>query len=190
MELTFVVLLLALVSISTSYAAWYDTITITGTVNTGEWLCEETAWARMYNDPDDTTYDFLGSNWATYIKCIPDETIQTFYLYADQEYRAGVLNVSKDDDYLYVEYDLDDGIAMSETHLHIATSVESIPQNSGGPIPGQFGYGTDHDPEVDGYLYTIPWDDSWDCPPEDLYIAAHAVVWGSFGDCLPCNFDC
>jgi len=186
--LTFVVLLLALVSISTSYAAWYDTITITGTVNTGEWMCEETAWARMVDDPDDTTYDFPGNNWATYIIHQPTCNPETFYLYAGQHYRAGVLYVWRDNDYLYVEYDLDDGVVMSETHLHIGLSLNDFPKQGVNPPPGLFDYGTDHDPKVDGYLYTIPWDDDWDCP--DLYIAAHAVVWGGFGDCLPCNFDC
>jgi hypothetical protein len=190
---TFVILLLSLASISYSQAAWYDTITITGTVTTGEWRCEETAWARMVDDPENFEYEFLGSNWATYIIVYQPietiETLETFYLYAGQEYRAGELDVWRDDDYLYVQYILDDGVTMSETHLHINTSLDGIPQNNGNPIPGQFEYKEDHNPSVNGYLYTIPWDDEfWD--GQDLYIAAHAVVWSGFGDCLPCNFDC
>ena len=187
---TFVILLLSLASISYSHAAWYDTITITGTVTTGEWWCEETAWARMVDDPEITDHDFPGSNWATYIIVDQPTTEQsTFYLYAGQIYRAGELYVWKDDGYLYVEYDLDDGVTMSETHLHIALSLDGIPQQNGNPSPGQFEYKEDdHDPQIDGYVYTIPWDVAWD--DVELYIAAHAVVWGGFGDCLPCNFDC
>lgn len=184
---TFVILLLLLASISISYAAWTDTITITGTVTTGEWICEETAWTRMYDLPDDSTYDFPGANWATYVIHQPTCNPETFYLYAGQYYRAGELDVWKADGYLYVQYDLDDGVVMSETHLHIATSLDDFPNEGNNPPPGLLDYGEDHDPEVDGYLYTIPWDESWNC--QDLYIAAHAVVWGGFGDCLPCNCE-
>ena len=187
-SLLFIILLLSLASISYSYAAWYDTIYIDGTVNTGEWLCEETAWARMYNDPEDFTYEFPGDNWATYIIHKPTCDPETFYLYADQHYRAGELYVWRDANHLYVEYDLDDGITMSETHLHIAKKLCCIPQKNGNPIPGQFDYKAEHDPEVNSYLYTIPWNPCWTC--KTLYIAAHAVVWGSFGDCIPCPCEC
>jgi len=185
---TFVILLLVLASVSYSYAAWYDTITVTGTVTTGEWLCEETAWARMLDLPNDFTYEFPGDNWATYVIHKPTCDPEIFYLYAGQHYRAGVLYVWKADNYLYVEYDLDDGITMSESHLHIATSLDDFPKEGNNPPPGLFDYGINHDPPVNGHMYMIPWDDDWNC--QDLLIAAHAVVWGSFGDCLPCNCDC
>ena len=184
-------LLLSLASIGYSYAAWYDTITITGTVTTGEWGCygEETAWARMFDDPDDTAYDFPGANWATYVIHQPTEKHKTFYLYAGQHYRAGELYVWKDADYLYVEYDLDATNEISETHLHIATCLGEFPKEGNNPPPGQFDYKESHDPKVDGYLYAIPWDESWNC--QELFIGAHAVVWGDFGeDCLPCPCNC
>jgi len=166
--LLFTVLLILLASVSISYSAWTDTITIYGTINTGNWE-EETAWARMNDDPDDFTYNFTGSNWATYI--IYNETQETFYLYAGQYHRSGELHVWKDNGYLYVKYILDDD--MSESHLHINTSLECIPQNSGGPIPGQFDYKKNHD-HVTEYTYTISWNQSWN--NRDLFIAAHAVV--------------
>ena len=156
-----------------SYGAWTDIITINGTITTGEGE-EETAWARMYDDPEDSTYDFPGANWATYIIHQPTEEPATFYLYAGQHYRVGELHVSKDNDYLYVEYDLD--VAMSESHLHVATSLEGIPQANGNPIPGQFDHKNDHDPQVTEYTYMIPWDQSWN-GVDLFYIAAHAVVW-------------
>ena len=181
--LLFVIILFSLASISMSYAHWTDTINITVTVNTGEWLCEETAWARMVDDPEITDYDFPGSNWATYIIHQPTVDEAIFYLYAAQHYHAGELYVWKADGYLYVEYILDDGVTMSESHLHVNTSLNGIPQNNGNPTPGQFDYKEDHDPRVTEYTYEIPWDDAWDCL--DLYIAAHAVVstWGYCGEC-------
>ena len=177
--LLFVIILLSLAGISMSYAAWTDTITIEGTVTTGTWIVNESAWARMNDNPGDFIHPFPGSNWATYIKCIPDETIQTFYLYADQEYRVGELYVSKDSSYLYVEYYLDDGYDMSVSHLHVATSLDGIPQTpSGNPKIGNFEYNGEHDPRVTEYTYTMPWDSAWD--GIDLYIAAHADVWGIY----------
>ena len=177
-----VLLLSSLVAIGGSYGFWYDTLTVEGDITTGTWTSDETAWARMYNYPNNFTHEFPGSNWATYIKCRPDETIQTFYLYADQKYRVGVLNVnvSKDGDYLYVEYDLDDGYNMSVSHLHVATSLGGFPNGGDNPPPGHFAYSKNHDgPDVTGYTYDeILWDESWD--GVDLYIGAHAVVWGTY----------
>ncbi|TKJ38004.1 hypothetical protein CEE36_10865 [candidate division TA06 bacterium B3_TA06] len=34
---------------------------------------EETAWARMYDDPEDFTHEFPGKNWATYVTYEPEE---------------------------------------------------------------------------------------------------------------------
>lgn len=170
--LLFTVLLILLASISISYSAWTDTITIFGTINTGNW--GETAWARMYDNPNDFTYEFSpGSNWATYIIYNETQEQDTFYLYAGQHYRAGELHVWKDNEYLYVEYDLDDGYDMSESNLHVAISLDGISQNGNQP-PGQFDYNEDHDPRVNEYTYNIPWNQSWD--NQDLFIAAHAVV--------------
>ena len=169
--LIFTILLILLASISMSYSAWTDTIMIHGTINTGNW--EETAWARMYNDPDNFTYNFSESSWATYI--IYNETQQsTFYIYASQYNKIGELYVSNDSSYLYVEYNLDDGYSMSESQLHIATSLDGIPQTPpGNPKIGNFEYNASH-PYINEYTYMIPWNQSWN--NQDLFIAAHAVV--------------
>jgi hypothetical protein len=63
---------------------------------------------------------------------------------------------------------------ISETHLHVATSLEGIPQKNGNPPPGQFEFKMEHDPWVDDYTYMILLGD-WTVG-EALYIAAHAVV--------------
>jgi hypothetical protein len=45
---------------------------------------------------------------------------------------------------------------MSESHLHVNTSLEGIPQNNGGPTPGQFDHKEeDHDPRITEYTYEI-----------------------------------
>lgn len=155
-----------------SYGAWTDTITINGTVTTSE-AHNETAWVRMNNVPDDFSRPFPGDNWATYI--IYNETQTTFFLYAAQHYRVGELHVWKSNDNLYVEYDLDDGYTMSESHLHIATSLDDIPQSNGNPIPGQFDHQEECAPAVTEYTYDIPWDQSWN--DRDIYIAAHVIIW-------------
>ena len=181
LSLAFAALLLFLSSIGLGYSAWTDTIYVTGTITTGEWDSDETAWGRMYDVPDDFTYEFPGANWATHIIHRPTANQVTFYLYAAQHYRVGKLHIWKNTDNLFVEYDLDPGFTMSESHLHIAislTGLTGIPQSNGNPVPGQFAYKQDHDPYVSEYLYTIPWDQNW-CNI-DLYIAAHAVVWGFF----------
>jgi len=189
-SLLFIILLLTLGSLGYSYGAWYDTITVDGTVTTGDWSCEEedeTAWARMYNDSEDFTYEFPGNNWATYVIHKPTCSPETFYFFAGQHIYVGELIVWKDCDYLYLEYSLDD-VTMSESHLHIGLSLDDFPKQGVNPPPGQFDYKEEFDPKVNGYTYTIDWDDSWN--DQDLYIGAHAVVWISSGDCLPCNYEC
>lgn len=109
--------------------------------------------------------------------------ITTVTLYAGQTIPVGTVTVWNDGDYLYVEYETTDGWEMTETHLHVATTLDGIPQteetgkgkNTGGnPIPGQFDWSMEHDPPVSDYLYTIPLD-GWDADTP-LYIAAHAEV--------------
>jgi len=79
-----------------------------------------------------------------------------------------------DEDFLYVKYVTTDDWYITETHLHVADSLEGIPQTKkGNPIPGHFDYAECHDPPVQTYTYTIPW--TWS-PGTTLYIAAHSVV--------------
>lgn len=90
-----------------------------------------------------------------------------------------------DEDYLYVKYVTTGGWYMTETHLHVATDVDDIPQVNGNPKPGKFDYKTDHAPTVQEYTYKIPW--TWDAGTT-LYIAAHAAVQKQIGldaECTP-----
>jgi hypothetical protein len=120
----------------------------------------------------------------------------TVDLIAGQHMDVGEIQVRNDDGWLYVTYRVDvEGWCLTETHLHVATSLEEIPQSGsqkkgkgrgngssgGNPIPGQFDYQAVHDPCVLEYEYQVPLDSLE--PPEgeseydsELYIATHAVV--------------
>jgi hypothetical protein len=86
---------------------------------------------------------------------------------------AGHVRVWNNCSYLVIKFIGYNGWRLTETHLHIAASMEDIPQTShGNPIPGQFDYKTEHE-NVEMYVYTIALED---LPEGCLVIAAHAVV--------------
>jgi len=91
-------------------------------------------------------------------------------LMAGQTEDVGDVNVWNDPYNLYVQFVSAE--CMVETHLHVATSLEDIPQKNGNPIPGKFAYSQFHGCSKD-YTYTIPL--TWDTSTE-LYIAAHAAL--------------
>jgi hypothetical protein len=94
-------------------------------------------------------------------------------LIAAQHYDAGEVLVWNNGDNLFVKYIADEDWQITETHLHVAESMEDIPQKNGNPIPGQFDYKEEHDPAVTEFTYEI--DNTWD-EDDELFIAAHAVV--------------
>lgn len=104
--------------------------------------------------------------------CINNHTYVTD-LIAGQHYDAGDVIVWDDCDFIYVKFTTENGWMLSETHLHIATSLDGIPQNNGNPTPGQFDYKTDHNPMVTWFEYKIK--NIWGSCTE-VYIAAHAIV--------------
>lgn len=99
----------------------------------------------------------------------------SFQLYAGQNIDLGEMRVWNEGETLYVKY-LTDGWCITETHLHLATSLEGIPQTKkGNPIPGKFEYKGNHECETE-VTYTIDLKEmEWKCD-QKLYIAAHAVV--------------
>ena len=109
----------------------------------------------------------------SYLMKHTEEEPFTTPLIAGQTIDVGDVLVWNDGDYLYVKYVVDaEYWCLTETHLHVATSLEDIPQKNGNPPPGKFDYKSEHDCVAD-YTYTIPLD--WD-PDTELFIAAHAVV--------------
>lgn len=107
-------------------------------------------------------------------------------LIADQNLDVGDVSVWNDGENLYVKYviDTETDWCLTETHLRVADSVDSIPQKNGNPIPGKFDYKNEHDC-VTEYTYTIPLGD-WD---PALYIAAHAVVTQKDDTCMNVTSD-
>jgi hypothetical protein len=134
---------------------------------------QEGAWA------DGT--DFPGKNWATYMEyTIGNNSIYT--LYAGQDIDVGTVTVVSIFGLVFVTYQTTDGWFLKETHLHIADSLEGIPQtNKGNPKVGHFRDKMTHDPVVQAYMSHYAMMPEWDYG-DTLFIAAHAeVVFGN--DC-------
>ena len=79
--------------------------------------------------------------------------------------------VWNDADNLYVRYIVDDPWCLTETHLHVATSLALIPQKNNNPVPGQFEF---MHPlscvQQDQFVIPLASFDG-----TELFIAAHAV---------------
>jgi hypothetical protein len=94
-------------------------------------------------------------------------------LWAGQNTDSGTVTVWNDASHLYVQFQTTGGWVLTQTHVHVATSLSGIPTNDQGvPVPGQFDYSTTHD-NVTTYTYfmSLAWPDH-----TDLVIAAHAAV--------------
>ena len=100
---------------------------------------------------------------------------QTLDLVAGQNEVVGTVSVSNDNLNIYVTYTITDvEWAITETHVHVATSIDDIPQTkSGNPKVGQFASSSEHDPGVTTVTNTIPLGGMTDW----VVIAAHAVVY-------------
>lgn len=129
----------------------------------------ETAWSNgnpIHN----------GGSWAMYndyclMDCCESETISVPY-YAGQDIGIGNLEVSNDEDYLYVTYNLEGDWYLSETHLFIGEESQLPTNGANTPIPGHFPFTSSHQNGVQTFTYNIPLADL----PECYIIAAHAAV--------------
>jgi len=116
----------------------------------------------------------------TYLTKHTADDPQVIDLLAGQTEKVGEVEVWNDEFNLYVKYIITDlDWCLTETHLHVATSLGDIPQKNGNPPPGKFDYKEEHDCLAD-YTYEIPLD--WD-PEIKLFIAAHAKVIRPIDDC-------
>ena len=93
----------------------------------------------------------------------------------DEGLDVGNVTVCNNSEYIYVNFTTTDGWCMTETHLHVATSVDEIPQTKkGNPIPGKFEYFGDYDPcDTQVVPYTIP--NNYETG-DVVIIAAHSAV--------------
>ena len=88
-------------------------------------------------------------------------------LIAGQNIVVGVVIVTNDAQFVYVEYTTWEPWVLVETHVAVADSLEGIPQTkTGNPKVGQFAY------TIDSWVDRSSWSDG-----TILYIAAHAEVW-------------
>lgn len=129
----------------------------------------ETAMIRMYDNPNDFTYNWGNHPWFSYVKSIPAMTPQTYYFYAGQHYKVGEVEIWKDGNFLYVQTDLIAPYEMAESHLNV-----QLTGYSGPPAFGLFPYTMDHTPHVTTYTYQVPWQPAWD--NMELNISLHGVV--------------
>jgi hypothetical protein len=103
-----------------------------------------------------------------------NDSTMWYKLIAGQTEYVGDVEVWVDDGTgaLHVRYQTFAGYCLKETHVHVADSVDGIPQNNGNPVPGQFA--SKHDElgcvQSDEHVFAGPWDSG------RVYIAAHAVV--------------
>ncbi len=98
-------------------------------------------------------------------------------LIAGQTNYIGTVTVWYEDGALHVKYRTFPGFCLTETHLHVADSLDGIPQKNGNPIPGQFDYKDDLDcVRMKEYIISMDW-----TATTNLIIAAHAVVAGPDG---------
>jgi hypothetical protein len=103
---------------------------------------------------------------------------QVVELLAGQTIPAGTVTIANDANNLYVTFSTaGTGWFISETHLHVADSLASIPQTkTGNPKIGNFDYQSSHNPYVTEYTYTIA-KSRWITDAfKNVTVAAHAVV--------------
>ncbi len=172
-------LVLGLGGMGIGYAMWSDTLTIGGTVGTGEWGTSETgyAWGDGYAHCFEE-YGFNNWGWsngelgpgsyefeihAGVGQCIPTE-----------ETLVGWLTVDYDGEEAIVEYNMYAGFTMTATHLYVGT--DPLPTKKNGTYttaPGQYPYGHGlDDATTDSYEVTGL--------SEPVWVVAHAVVFGLF----------
>ena len=98
---------------------------------------------------------------------------QEYSLCASQTMNVGHIDVSNDNDKLYVKYQITEpDVCLTETHLQAANYLVDIPQTKkNNPIPGKFDNSMEHSCVTD-YTYTIPLGQLTD----EIFIAAHAAV--------------
>jgi hypothetical protein len=111
------------------------------------------------------------------IKAVTSNAPVSYPIWAGQNINVGTMDVSNDAQYLYVTYNVKNGWMLTETHLHVASTLAGIPKNKQGiPVPGQFQYATMHNPPVTTYTYNILLADHGFTLGQELFVAAHAVV--------------
>jgi hypothetical protein len=153
---------------------WNGTLLDTHSGGTGGWTVETwtvqgAAGSTELRLAEVGTNDSLG----TFLDDVQlTRVFDSFDLCAGQYMDVGDVEVWNDGCTLYVRYTTDEPWWMTETHLHVATDPDDIPQTkNGNPKVGHFEYQMIHDPRVNDFTYEVPLNGDG-----IYYIAAHAVV--------------
>lgn len=175
---------------------------------------DETAWAAQ-NEPATTRFIPAPGNWATYVEVSKTGLLglqgdaYEFPLYAGQTHYVGNLEVKAEKEHLWIRYIIgSDGEGFKEgycgdwtglTEFHLQVEDEFVGFNAvrttvgkyklpGSPIPGAF--------EYKGYFDEKTADSGWidagaltQFADDDIFIAAHAVVWWCGYPCGLVNDD-
>ncbi len=173
-------LVLGLGAMGVGYAHWTDTLTIDGTVTTGEWGTCETAyaWGDGYARPFTEIMEHAPWGWTNGPLGAGS---YTFNIYAGagggqpaDGTLVGWLTIDYDGATAIVTYDMAAGYTMDATHLYVGNAELPVKKNGKPTVaPGQ--YGNTHDLDeatTDSYEITGL--------TGDIYVVAHAVVCGLF----------
>ena len=117
---------------------------------------------------DEQIFDLIAGGGGGKVFDIDNDTV------GNGGFDVGNVTVCNDEENIYVNFATTGDWCITETHLHVATSVDGIPQTkNGNPKPGKFDYSTEHESCVNEYTYEIP----FSCEPgTEVFIGAHAKV--------------
>ena len=182
--LLFLALVIALGGLGVGFAAWTDTITLQGTVNTAavNWEITGSAWGVEWQEPcydDETAWALCDGDgcfscptgWGKYFTYHVDDPAMVVPLVAGQNIPVGDVTVSTAGDTVIVEYSVtEDDWEIMLSHLYVGTSAPAK------CAPGLFPYSSEKDPSVvispQVHRYVITGFTACD----DVYVAAHAEV--------------
>ncbi|HPT72412.1 MAG TPA: hypothetical protein PLE74_09050 [Candidatus Cloacimonadota bacterium] len=127
------------------------------------------AMARMSDLPTDFTYHWIGHPWYTFVVLMPTDNPNTFYFYAEEKIRVGVVDIYRDEFFLHVKINLDSPYRMVYSHINV-----QFFEYSGIPDFDIFPFSQEHIPSVTNFNYKIPWNPKWD--NMKLFIAVHGKI--------------
>lgn len=112
--------------------------------------------------------------------CTPTVTVED--IFAGQNILVGYLEVTNDDQNLFVSYNTENGWYMEELHVFVG-DFDEVPDANGNPKPGRFVYKATLSPLLDTYTFTIPLNEVVVDAASGCYVvAAHSVVKLSNGN--------
>lgn len=142
--------------------------TVNNYVN-GTLIQSETAWGEGQQISNTGSWA-MQSEYCLMNCC--EYSIESFPIYGGQTIEAGHLDVTNDEDSLYITFVLENGWSTATTHLYVG-NLEDLPTNPANiPIPGQFPYSITNTFPLTEIHYSIPLNELGEC----YIIAAHSEL--------------